>query len=168
MLYQCALLSLLLLTSFCQQLASEELGGVQYSLANEGRKWKTGDTFKNAQQEVISYILDSETPATWTELFTVQMVNGLKSSPEQYFNLFIKQLKTLAPGANVESKILSQSSNELLGEWWIVDQSPELNQHEWMRILINHDNLIALRFTTKKPQPDTTKPVALLKQAQVK
>lgn len=129
-------------------LFAEEIGGVNFNLTAANENWKIGSTYKNDQQEVITYVLEEESPSQWSELFTAQVVKGLQLAPGSFFEMFLQQLKILAPEKTINSKILKQSDEELFAEWWIDAKTLE-DQHEWVRMLQNNGAFVVLRYTTK-------------------
>lgn len=139
------LLSLFVLSTL--KLSALQIGGVDYTV--DPKEWKEGSTYKNDAQEIITYVHEKESPTDWTELFTVQSVFNIDMKPSQFFDLFLRQLKVLVPSTNIQSKIIKDTDNELIAEWWIAD-SPKENQHEWIRMVKKDNNLVVLRFTTKK------------------
>jgi hypothetical protein len=130
-------------------LSAEEIGGVSFSLDIPGEQWKVGNTFKNGQQEMTTYVHEQESNKQWSEIVTAQIVRGLQIEPRSFYDLFLEQLKVIAPPDHLHSKIIKQDSQELFAEWWIEGGTPE-DQHEWLRMLRNKGNMIVVRFTTKK------------------
>lgn len=134
----------------CCQYASSEthFPTIEYSLEQDGRKWKLGYNAKNDQISVVEYLLDNESVECWSELVTTQSVIGVKLSLEQFFDTFIAQLKESVPGSKINARLISRGPNNLFGEWWIHDDSKD-DQHEWIQIFKEGDNIASLRYTTK-------------------
>lgn len=139
---------------FCfNSLTAEEIQGVEYSLGGDGmgvgeKQWKVANTTKNDTQEIRTYIISQEGDGNWSELFTVQAIQGLKMEPEKFFTLLLDKLKSLAPGSKLENKTLSKTDTDLLGEWWISEKGPQ-DQHEWVRLIQSPNGLVILRYTIK-------------------
>lgn len=141
--------NLMFVLMFCYaKLVAEEINGVHYSLESD-TPWKVSESYKTDGQELISYLLEGEDPTNWTELFTVQTVKDFNKNPSEFFKLFVEQLQILAPGKNVQTKILKDEGTDFLAEWWINDKSSQ-DQHEWLRLVDKKGDLVILRYTTKK------------------
>ena len=128
------------------RLYAEELGGVEYSLQG---KWQVAENYKTDEQELVSYLPEGEDQANWSELFTVQTVKQFNKDPAEFFKLFVEQLKILAPGKNLQTKILQPGEKDFFAEWWIDDKSSQ-DQHEWIRLVNNKGDLVVVRFTTRQ------------------
>lgn len=146
----CLFLVLTSLGVVCQLAANTaQATGIQYTLPNDGRKWKVAYQSKPEEpQSVTQMILDSQTPESATELVTVQTIPGINLEPAQFFSLLIKQIQQSLPKSKVESKIINSTPDSLLAEWWMND-APSNSQHEWMRIIKKDDTISILRYTTK-------------------
>lgn len=129
-------------------LVAEEINGVTFSPSVTGDNWKEGNHFKDEKQELTSFVLENETPDTWTELITTQSVKGLKVKPSQFYDLFLKQLKNLVPNSDIKSKINKDTDHDFSAEWWI-DEKGHDDQHEWVHMMRKGDDLILFRYTTK-------------------
>jgi hypothetical protein len=132
--------------------------GTIYAVENEkapstieldGRKWILGSDLHEPGKTVREYILQNENIQNWTELFSIQDFTDIDMSPVEFFNLFVQGLKQAVPKNKVESRIINQSDNSLLGEWWIQDKSLT-DQHEWVRLIKNNNDMMIVRYTTKK------------------
>lgn len=123
-------------------------GKVQYSFKADGRKWKVINDDTQEQMKMTQYILEDEQPETVTELFTVTELTDVNITPAEYFSQFITELQKRYTNAKVESKIISQQTNSLLGEWWINGTSPDNTQHEWIRIIKKGNDIAILRYST--------------------
>ena len=123
-------------------------GKVQYTFKADGRKWKVINDDTQEQMKMTQYILEDEQPETVTELFTVTELTDVNITPAEYFSQFITELQKRYTNAKVESKIISQQTNSLLGEWWINGTSPDNTQHEWIRIIKKGNDIAILRYST--------------------
>lgn len=121
---------------------------IEYSLDQDGRKWKMGYNAKNDQISIVEYVLENESIENWSELVTTQSSVNIKISLEEFFDAFIKQLKESVPGSKVNARIISRGPNNLFGEWWIHDDSKD-DQHEWFQLFKEGDTIAILRYTTK-------------------
>lgn len=121
---------------------------IHYSLTDEGRKWKLGYQANDKQMSIIEYIPEDETIDNWQDLMTIHYIKGVDIPPAFYYDLFIGQLKKAAAQNQIHSKIIQQDANSIFAEWWIKDNTKN-DQHEWIRIFTNEDNIAILRFTTK-------------------
>jgi len=142
---------------------------VQFSFEPDGRHWNLGDETKNDQMSLQRYVLDGETVELWTELFTVHKYYGIKGDVSQFFDHFLSALQGMVPkDTKIEHKVISQDKNNLLGEWWI--PTGLTAQHEWIRVITEGDNVIVLRYTTRKLKSvDDVRPTweGILKNAKV-
>lgn len=124
---------------------AEEIDGVKYQLPSDC--WEVSNLFENEQQMVKTYTLKEESIEKWNELVTIQKVNGLTMSPSEFFDLFIKQLETLAKGVKIQTTIFENTPTELYAEWGIKDSVE--NQHEWVKMNKTKNGYVILRYTTK-------------------
>lgn len=145
-------LSIFLLSSlfFLQMnLSSEEIGGVQFSFKSDKRNWKEINRVQQDPVEMATYVIEGETADNWSELVTVQFIKDMKVEPAKFFEMFVKQLGQMEPNSKIGSKILSESNDSLLGEWWLKENTPN-DQLEWIRIIQKQNGVVILRYTTKK------------------
>lgn len=115
----------------------------------DGRKWKLGHESKEEGGLIREYVLENEDPNNWTELFSIQQFSEVPVTPQEFYKLFVDGLKQSVPQNKVENRIVSESPNVLLGEWWIHDKSQN-DQHEWVKIFKDGDEVLIVRYTTKK------------------
>lgn len=127
---------------------SQKTGKVHYSLKADKRKWKTINSDQQDQIKMTQYILENEQPERITELFTVTEMSDVNITPPEYFSQFITELQKRYTNSRIESKIINQKVNSLLGEWWVDGPSPDNNQHEWIRILKKGNDIAVLRYST--------------------
>lgn len=115
----------------------------------DGRKWKVGHEVKEEGGLIREYVLENEDPNSWTELFSIQQFSDVPVSPNEFYKLFVDGLKQSVPQNKVESRVITESPNMLLGEWWIHDKSQN-DQHEWIKIFKEGNEVLIVRYTTKK------------------
>lgn len=113
------------------------------------RKWKLGHEASDEGKLTREYVLENEDPNNWTELFSIQQFTDVPVPPANFFKLFVEGLKQAVPQNKIESRVISESPNVLLGEWWIDDKSSN-DQHEWIKIFKDKDDILIVRYTTKK------------------
>lgn len=118
-------------------------------LTVDGRTWKLGHEANEDGRLIREYVLENEDVNNWTELFSIQQFSNIPISPQEFFKLFVEGLKLAVPQNKVESRVVSESNDALLGEWWVQDKSPN-DQHEWIRISKKGDEMVIVRYTTKK------------------
>lgn len=123
-------------------------GKVHYSLNKDGRKWRVANEETQDQMMIKQYVLEDEQPENVTELFTVTEMSDINITPPEYFSQFITELTKRYTNSKVESKIINQKTNSLLGEWWIDGKSPDNTQHEWIRIIKKGNDIAVLRYST--------------------
>jgi hypothetical protein len=126
----------------------KNVGKVQYSTKADGRNWKVINDDAQEQLRMTQFILENEEPETATELFTVTEMTDVNITPPEYFSQFITELQKRYSDLKVESKIINQKTNSLLGEWWIDGKSPDNTQHEWIRIIRKGNDIAVLRYST--------------------
>ncbi len=129
--------------------SSAETGKVQYSLKADSRKWKVVSEDTVSAPKVTQFILAEESPEQASELFTVVEMSDVNLTPAEYFSQFITELQKRYENARVESKVINQQTNSVMGEWWIDGLSPDNTQHEWIRILKKGNDIAVLRYSTK-------------------
>ena len=115
----------------------------------DGRDWKLGHEAKEDGRLIREYVLENENVNNWTELFSIQQFSDIPISPQEFFKLFVDGLKLAVPQNKVESRVVSESPDALLGEWWVLDKSAN-DQHEWIKIFKQGDEMLIVRYTTKK------------------
>lgn len=125
-----------------------QTGKIKYSLDVDGRNWKVINDNKQDQLAITQYILENEEPEAATELFTITEMTDVTTTPADYFSQFITELQKRYANAKVESKIINQKTDSLLGEWWIEGKSPDNTQHEWIRIIKKGNDIAILRYST--------------------
>lgn len=113
------------------------------------RKWKVGHEATEEGRLIREYVLDNEDATAWTELFSIQQFNDVPVAPQEFFKLFVDGLKQAVPQNKVESRVISDTPDVLLGEWWVHDKSQN-DQHEWIKIFKEGDEILIVRYTTKK------------------
>lgn len=123
-------------------------GKIQYTLTPDGRNWKVVTDDAQDQIKIKQYILENEQPENVTELFTITEMTDVNITPSEYFSQFVTELQKRYSDYKVESKIINQQTNSLFGEWWIDGQSPDKNQHEWIRIMKKGNDIAVLRYST--------------------
>jgi hypothetical protein len=121
---------------------------IHYSLKEDGRNWKVGNESANEQMKIVQYVPENESIDNWNELMTLHYVKDIQIDPKKYFELFIDQLKKIAPQSKISSHIIKETPTSLFGEWWIQEKS-ENDQHEWIQIFADGHNLAIIRYTTK-------------------
>lgn len=119
------------------------------SIQVDGRIWKLGHEAKDEGRLIREYVLENEDANNWTELFSIQQFDSVPVSPQEFFGLFVEGLKQAVPQNKVDSRVLNDSSDTLLGEWWVDDKSQN-DQHEWIKIFKEGDDIFIVRYTTKK------------------
>lgn len=125
-------------------------GKVKYTLNPDGRKWKIINNNTQEQMSMTQYILENQDPENVTELFTITEMSDVSITPPDYFSQFITELQRRYSNAKVESKIISQKTDSLFGEWWVDGKSPDTTQHEWIRIIKKGNDIAVLRYSTNK------------------
>jgi hypothetical protein len=115
----------------------------------DGRKWKVGHEAKEDGRLIREYVLENEDVNNWTELFSIQQFSDVPVDPQEFYKLFVEGLQQAVPQNKVESRVIKDSPNTLLGEWWVADKSPN-DQHEWIKIFKEGNDLLIVRYTTKK------------------
>lgn len=127
---------------------NESTGKIQYSLKADGRQWKLANEDTQEQMKQTQFILDDEKPENVSELFTVTEMTDVNITPADYFSQFITELQKRYENSKVESKIINQKTNSLLGEWWVDGKSSDNTQHEWIRIIKKGNDIAILRYST--------------------
>lgn len=131
--------------------SSEEVPSIEFDFKPDGRTWKLGYEEKSNDQSISQYLLDKETMAAATQLVTVQVYTNNTTDPKIYFKNFVKDFQQEIPEAQVESKIISEDKDSLLGEWNIQGYPAYYVQHGWIRIFRKGSALGLIYFyTTKK------------------
>lgn len=123
-------------------------GKVHYSLQKDGRKWKIANEEIQDHMQIHQYVLNDEEAGDVSELFTVAEMTDINITPTEYFSQFITELQKRYSNAKVESKVINQQTNSLMGEWWIDGKSPDNTQHEWIRIIKKGNDIAVLRYST--------------------
>jgi len=145
-------LALLLLTKSALPALTpiDTLPPIKFSFTEDGRRWKLGNSSKNDQIALSEHVLENETLESWTELVTTLSIVGNQVAPlERIFDAFVKQIQGSLPDAKIQAKVIGRGPHNLFAEWWIKEGSPN-DQHEWIQIFEQKDNLAILRYTTKK------------------
>jgi hypothetical protein len=125
-------------------------GKIQYSLKDDGRNWKLVNDDTQEQMRMTQFILADEQPENATELYTVTEMTDVNITPADYFSQFMTELQKRYSDAKVESKVINQQTNSLLGEWWVDGVSPDNTQHEWIRIIKKGNDIAILRYSTMR------------------
>lgn len=123
-------------------------GKIQYSFDSDSRKWKVVNKDTQEQMAITQYILADQNPETATELFTITEMTDVNITPANYFAQFITELQKRYSNTKIESKVINQKTDSLLGEWWVDGQSPDTTQHEWIRIIKKGNDIAILRYST--------------------
>lgn len=122
---------------------------IHYSLKPDGREWKLADKNDNKELTILQYVPVNPKSGDINEALTIFYMKNFNSSPAEYFDIYLKQLKTLAPDSTISSKIIKKDNNSLFGEWWIADKSPK-DLHEWVRIFSDGKQFAIIKFSTTK------------------
>lgn len=120
---------------------------ISYSLDADGRNWKIKTEAHDDKTSIVEYTPEQVSNDEFQELLTIHTFKNLDITPRGYWELFIQALKKNAPHDKIQSRIIKEDKDSLLGEWWISDNSPN-DQHEWIRIFSDGKNLALLRYTT--------------------
>lgn len=144
--YCVALVFLFPHTSFAEEKPCEEQ--IRFSL--DDRDWQEAYHKTNDENEGITeFVLKGENVENWSELIAVQKFNVNQGSLEEYYDLFMKNLKEAVKPDQVHSRIIKKDKDTLLFEWWI-DKPSSNAQHEWFKIFKTPQSLMILRYVTKK------------------
>ena len=127
---------------------SSTTGKIQYSLDSDSRKWKVVNKDTQEQMAITQYILADQEPETATELFTITEMSDVNITPANYFAQFITELQKRYSNSKIESKVINQKTDSLLGEWWVQGKSQDSTQHEWIRIIKKGNDIAVLRYST--------------------
>ena len=143
--------------------AADDANAIATTLADQvtkkdGRNWKLAYQAKNDNMEVKQYTLENETPDNWTELFNVHAFSGITLELDKYEEAFVTQLQKVLPDNKIQHKVIKSEPNSVLGEWWIDDKTPN-DQHEIFRVMSNGQDIVVLRYTTRKAGDLATKDI---------
>lgn len=146
------------------QVVSEEVPSIEFKMDDsDGRVWKIGYEDKTKDQHISQYILKTETMATPTQMVTVQIFTDKLEAPKEYFEVFVNDFKTSLSQtlqAKIDSKIINEDNDSLLGEWNIQGDPDIYRQHGWIRIFRKDSYLGVLYFyTTRKNEADKMRPI---------
>lgn len=123
---------------------------IKFPFYEDGRKWKKGTNEESETFSLTEYILEGEANDNWSELVTTQYFKAQSDlCLETFFSNFIMQLAKNKPQNKIDSRIIENSSDKLLAEWWISEKSAN-DQHEWVQIFQRNRNVGILRYTTKR------------------
>jgi hypothetical protein len=114
----------------------------------DDKKWNLGFEDSDEDSSLIEFVPQGETVNDWTEMVSVQRLQKI-DNVQDYYKIFMEQLRLAVNPQKVDSKILSSSKDSLLFEWWIGPDNQEA-QHEWFRLIVTPNSTLILRYTTKK------------------
>lgn len=124
---------------------------LSFSLDHEGRVWSKSYEVHNEEKGfgTVEFTTNGENADGWTEMFSLQYLNGVKSSPHLVWQNFLESLNRRLTPSRATWKILEMNDDSMLVEWSVNDKTPK-SQYELVKILANGTNVLALRYTTKK------------------
>ncbi|CDZ81776.1 hypothetical protein BN1013_02312 [Candidatus Rubidus massiliensis] len=139
---------LLMTSCFTSTFAIDMNKKIEYSLPTD-TKWKETHRSENEQITIIQYAPENDSKDNLHEVVTLMHLSGVPIPLKDYFDLFVQELSKSGPKNGFQHKILDQNENSLTGEWWIKNGSKE-DQHEWIKLFKDGNDLAIIRYTTKK------------------
>ena len=117
-------------------------------LSFDGRNWKL-DFSGEGVGSILEFIIDGETVYNWTGMITYNKLSALANgnTVKGYVDGFIKSISQACPG--ISSNIISQSDNEVIFEWSIVDCQGQQDQGEVDRVVATNDSVNILHYAAK-------------------
>lgn len=110
--------------------------------------WKLGHASDRRGQTVAEYVPRNESIDNWTRLFTIQFLEGVRSSPaanmEQLRTLMLKRCPA------VDWHVVAQDSGSILYEWKISGCGANADQHEIARLLRGNEGLHRIAYTERR------------------
>ena len=142
------LLILLVLPFFLHAAVESKKPKLQLMFSEDGREWvKVREENLNGQ-ELVEFMLKNESPATWTELVTLQSFASDQIEPKSLFDLFMRDLEQQVGGGKITHKIIEQNDTHVMAEWSL--DGTQNNQRELIRIMKKDGVVAIVRYTTKK------------------
>lgn len=156
---------LLLFSAFCEEKLFFQL---------DGKDWKIGSMHHESDLSSIEMVVDDESPASWTELFTIHKYKDLKDVSVTDFLKTLeeayKEKKIAAINEKIKFQWDSKDPSNLIESSFKPTEEKELQINEFniARVLKSDDNLYYLQYSAKDPkqfEQNKSKWTALLKSA---
>lgn len=131
---------------------------IHYSLKADGREWKLIDKLDTDDLIILQYAPESSQKGEMQEALTVFYMKDYSAKPDEYFDVYLKELRARMPDRTISSKVIKKDQNSFFGEWWIAEKTPH-GIHEWVRIFSEgKKNFAIIKFsTTKMDEVDTVR-----------
>lgn len=114
----------------------------QWSLSYEGNL----DTMKLTQ-----YVPKGESQEHWTRQINFMHAKGVTIPPQQMFHLMVDELMVQLPNQRIESTVLEESPQGIIGEFWFSPDST-IHEHSWVKITQADEGVTTLLYTVKDEQ----------------
>lgn len=111
------------------------------------RDWKQAYKNSNDFGAIVEFTLKNETVHNWSELVTVQKLPPIEGTVDQYYRIFMDNLKSTVSPNQAYSRIIKKGDDYLFFEWWI--SHGIFAQHEWFKLIKSPCFTWILRYTTK-------------------
>jgi hypothetical protein len=129
-------------------------------LAGAPPGYKIGFQDKKSELQQTEWVPVGQTVDKWTEMLTVQVFYGLKTTPQQFMRTLEQRWHGACPGAGEAQPIVSGVENGYASLLWILDcpQNPTTGQLEltWFKGIQGNDSFYvvqkAFKFSPNKEQ----------------
>ena len=121
---------------------------VHFSLDKDNKRWKIVNQTDFSGQRIVQYVPEGETSNNWTELFTIQLVEG-RLVPPNIYDLLLKIWPKWALVTTCATELSAWIQRGSLPNGGWTPLSP-ISEHEWVRIFNADEFTIIIRYTTKK------------------
>jgi hypothetical protein len=129
-------------------------------LAGAPPGYKIGFQDKKSELQLTEWVPVGQTVDNWTEMLTVQVFYGLKSTPEQFMRDLERRWRGACPVAGEAQPVVSGVENGYASLVWILDcpQNPNTGQLEltWFKGIQGNDSFYvvqkAFKFNPSKQQ----------------
>lgn len=125
----------------------------------DARKWKLGSENYNSEKKAMTkeFVLEDQSAENWTELITLQFIEGLQDRVRvsEILDKVQTGMKTACP--SVKWITLSQERDNALYTWSIKGCPGQPDQTEIARVLAGQEGMHVWHYASKNPDIDTEK-----------
>lgn len=140
--YQWILFIFVFLSAFAQ--AEEKL-----FIPFDDRAWKIGFEAQTQDEKLKELVLQNEEIEDWSELFTVQIFNGLPASTSEFVTALEKTFKkNLSPQESLQFKIMEKDPFNIFENSFISNTTTN-NEYNIGRVIKGRNDLYYLQYSTK-------------------
>ncbi len=156
-------IKLLIFTFLLTSCVSVPLETVSFKTPGEGPKWKVGHARDHGfgKGNIKEYVRLNESIKNWSELITVQFIEGSQATPSQTMQQLKEIMIKRCP--NTTWVVISEEKKSITYEWKISSCSNADTQHEIAKLIQGNDGIHRISYVAKTSEINTKMREEILK-----